>query len=256
MYIKHWRSEERGRFKEESKKFRILNEKRLAALLNNFIDNYRSEISEKIFKSKMKNYFRGSKKNGVALRGHIDGIFRVYSKVMVIRIDFGYRRSAEELVSHRTTVKFSDVKTHREELLKDLRNSFKDSFITYAWKLEYGMEKGYHYHFLFFFNGSKLRKDVTVAKIIGDKWNVVTEGEGVYYNCNGSKGKYIHSCIGVLTCHDTERINALKKFVANYIVKVDHFVQLDLEIQSRTFGKGAIPRSNLNNVGRPRRKLD
>lgn len=143
----------------------------------------------------------------------------------------------------------ADVRDHRKKLLKQIDKKFNDSLITYAWKLEVGLKKGYHHHFLFFLDGTKLRQDVVIGKVIGETWEeFATEGLGQYYNCNGNKENYKDLCVGVFRRGDIEIIRLLKDVVATYMAKVDFFLQFDSSTGFRSFGKGAIPKQKIKKI--------
>lgn len=226
---------------------------RLVTRLNGFVTQFRSEVKSRAFKTRWKNYLRRSRKNERELRNLIDGVFRAYAKVMVVRIDLSYKKKVGIHQSDQAEVGLADLKTHREKLLKKMRATFGDGFVTYAWKLEYGLIRGHHLHALFFFDGAKLRQDVVIGKMIGDIWDgIATEGNGSHFNCNAHKVNYKNPCIGVLSHRDTEAVKALKEVVATYMTKVDLFMQIDADKGYRAFGKGAIPQPNPKGVGRPR----
>lgn len=209
--------------------------------LNEFADAYREEVNGKDFKVVLKNYQRRSRKNERQLRGLIDNVFAAYPKVMVIRVDVAYKENHSSIHGYEKELTLAQVRDHRKKLLKQINKKFSDSLITYAWKLEYGLKKGYHHHFLFFLDGAKLRQDVVIGKIIGDTWaNVATEGLGMYYNCNGKKENYKELCVGIFGRGDIEMIRTLKDGVATYMSKVDFFMKFDSATQFRSFGKGAI----------------
>ena len=211
--------------------------------LNEFADAYREEVNGKDFKVVLKNYQRRSRKNEKQLRGLIDNVFTAYPKVMVIRVDVAYKENHSSMHGYEKELTLAQVRDHRKKLLKQINKKFGDSLITYAWKLEYGLKKGYHHHFLFFLDGAKRRQDVVIGKIIGDTWaNVATEGLGIYYNCNGKKENYKELCVGIFGRGDIEMIRTLKDGVATYMSKVDFFMKFDSTTQFRSFGKGAIPK--------------
>ncbi|MEQ5303108.1 hypothetical protein ABN238_02725 [Providencia rettgeri] len=61
------------------------------------------------------------------------------------------------------------------------------------------MEKGFHYHALFFFDGQKVRQDITQGKLIGELWQErITDMAGLYFNCNYQKESYHELGIGLL----------------------------------------------------------
>lgn len=227
-------------------------EQEIVDSLNSFVEAFRAEVNGQAFKAKLKNYLRRSRKNERQLGSLIDGVFRAFQKVMVIRVDFSYKEHHKSMHGHDKELTLAEVRDHRKKLLKQINKKFNDSLITYAWKLEFGLKKGYHHHFLFFFDGAKLRQDVVVGKIIGETWkDFATEGLGQYYNCNGKKENYKNLCIGVFGRGDIETIRLLKDTVAIYMAKVDFFMQFDSSTGFRSFGKGAIPKPKIMKAKQP-----
>ena len=121
--------------------------------------------------------------------------------------------------------------------------------VGYIWKLEHGPDKGFHYHMMFFFDGSKVREDGTLAKRIGQYWlNVVTNGRGVYYNCNADKSRYKNCGIGMVDHSDNVMRDGLVKAVL-YLTKMDLYMKL----QTVGRGMGKMVRPNPKDArGRPR----
>lgn len=224
--------------------------------LNELIDRLRSTVNSPEIKRVVLNYQRGVRKSKVKLHALVDALFRRYSKVLVVRVDLTYKLPDARAIDRRNLT-HSDVRGDFQALLKDMRAKlFKKNFITYAWKLEYGPRTGYHYHVVFFFNGSNVMRDVDIASQIDDHWSKrVTEGSGGCYNCNARKDKYPLNGIGLIDHRDTDKINVLKRYVLGYLLEVDYLIRPVAADKIRTFGTGALPRSVATSRGRPRRAL-
>ncbi|MNF98191.1 hypothetical protein D3C84_810450 [compost metagenome] len=110
-----------------------------------------------------------------------------------------------------------------------------DDMVGYIWKLEHGPEKGFHYHVMFFFDGAKVREDITKAIQIGRYWtNVVTRGRGLYYNCNAAKRIYKSCGIGMVDHTNVQMRQGLQNAVV-YLTKTDLYMKLQTE--GRGMGK-------------------
>ncbi|QLG91206.1 inovirus-type Gp2 protein [Pseudomonas yamanorum] len=217
--------------------------RRVVQRLNECVDGIRQEGSSQSFKAKLKNYQRSSNKNHKELNGYIVDLFERYSRLLVLRVDLSYSKE------HAKTTQ-AVAKQDRERLFENARsNKLFDDMVGYIWKMEHGSEKGFHYHMMFFFDGSKVREDITLATRIGEYWvDVITKGRGLYYNCNASKWRYENCGIGMVSYGDAELRKGLCKAVV-YLTKTDLYMKLQTE--GRGMGKGNRPGPK-DSRGRPR----
>lgn len=102
---------------------------------------------------------------------------------------------------------------------------------------------------LFFFDGSKVRRDIEIAWLIGQYWvDVVTKGRGLYYNCNRNCFYYKSCGVGMVSHSDAQARQGLRNAVL-YLTKTDLFMRLRAE--GRCIGKMNRP-ANKDPRGRPR----
>jgi hypothetical protein len=193
-------------------------------------------------------------KNYQSMVNYIDNLFERRSRLLVMRLDLSYRKDIDTPFLNEVEIyhSYCQAKADREHLFRNMRsNSIFDEMIGYIWKLEYGKEKGFHYHFIFFKN-SEDKQDITIARRIGEYWaNVITQGRGLYYNCNADKGKYRYLGIGTIDRSHTDSITNLKHKVVPYLVKPDENLRvLRIDID-RTFGRGEM-QEKTETRGRPR----
>lgn len=215
----------------------------LVQQLNECVDGIRQEGKSKSFKAKLNNYQRSSNKNYKGLTEHIDALFECHSRLLVLRVDLSYSKE-----NSKTTQ--AVAKQDRERLFGNARsNKLFADMVGHIWKLEHGPEKGFHYHMMFFFDGSKVREDITLATRIGEYWvDVITKGRGLYFNCNASKWRYENCGIGMVRYGDAELRRGLCKAVV-YLTKTDLYMKLQTE--GRGMGKGNRPVPK-DSRGRPR----
>ncbi|MDM9586911.1 YagK/YfjJ domain-containing protein [Pseudomonas asiatica] len=220
--------------------------------LNNVVERIRSIVRGCEFKSEQNARRRLSNKNYKSLLDYIEAIFEKRSRVLVLRVDLGYSKPLVQR-SFRQDLSFDEVKRHREKLLRLLRRKLPaKTFLGHAWKLEFGLSKSYHYHCIFFLDGSKLREDVAWARTIGELWaERATGGKGVYYNCNRAKGNYRACGIGMIEHTDRGMRKNLQK-AALYLTKIEYYIRIATEGQARTFGRGGMPKRDSKKMGRPR----
>jgi hypothetical protein len=217
--------------------------KAIAHRLNKCVDDIRKEAKSKRFESALSSYRRSSNKNYKELNKYVDALFERYSRLLVLRVDLSYSKD------HSKTTQ-DQAKRDREHLLKNTRsNKLFNDMVGYIWKLEHGPEKGFHYHVMFFFDGSKVREDVTRAILIGRYWKeIITQGRGLYFNCNAGKHNYKSCGIGMVNHADDELREGLRKAVV-YLTKTDLYMKLQTE--GRSMGRMNNP-SPKSSRGRPR----
>jgi hypothetical protein len=229
---------------------------RLVDILNEFIEAIRIEGNSKQFKLMLNDFKRSSNKNYRELLLYIKQLFKKHSRLLVLRIDFGYKKELFSPNATETPVSYDEFRKHRELLFRHLSSELPNKcMVGYAWKMEYGLDKSYHIHAMLFLDGSKVREDVTIARIIGEHWNAdITEGKGLYYNCNAFKGNYKSCGIGMINYHETASYEGLRK-AALYMTKPDYYIRVLMPENGRSFGKGIMPEENTSTKGRPRSKL-
>lgn len=149
-------------------------------LLNRLVTSIRVEINNAEFVKELAKSERVTNKNFRELMKYTDSLFDVCARMLVLRIDLSYRNMYSGHDGAEREVSYEDVRSHREALFSYLKkDALRDCFVGYAWKLEYGLDKGYHYHVLLFLDGSKVREDVTITKVISEHWkNEITGGKG------------------------------------------------------------------------------
>jgi hypothetical protein len=221
----------------------------LVNMINDFIDGIRKEVKSPQFKSIIKSHQRAPNKNYASLVKYIKALFQRYARLLVLRIDLAYGEGH--------FVDYSEAKNDLRHFLNNWRsNALFDDLVGYAWKLEFTPKTGFHYHFLFFSDGSKAQKDILIAQGIGEYWNTtITRGRGRYYNCNAYKERYGEKCgIGMINYHDAKSRENLLQYVAPYLTKPDHYARIIVPKPDRTFGRGEMPKPRADKRGRPRRK--
>lgn len=225
----------------------------MVEMLNRLVDDIRrgmgSEELRKVFKSHQRSAIENKRESSRL----VDGIFRRYAKVLVVRLDLSYKKTST-LPLDQQNISPLDARRDMRCLLKEMRGKlFKENFISYIWKLEYGPMRGYHYHVFFFFDGSKVMRDIDLAMKIGEHWStVVTEGRGAYFNCNAIKKHYPFPAIGMIDHRDSGKIDNLKSKALDYLMKVDYYIRPMADKKMRTFSKGGMPKPVATNRGRPR----
>lgn len=244
-------------FPFQAEDFESINGSRIKEILLYLL---KQETERSDFKKQLKNFHSLPAQNMRSLRRYIDQLFKRYARLLVLRIDLGYAKSPHMMLSESQALeKYHIARSHRERFYSNSRNnSLFDHLVGHVWKLEYGLDKGFHYHVMLFFDGSKVREDVNLAKRIGDYWSkVITNGEGVYWNCNANKNDYRNCGIGMINHFDHNRRKNLIEYAGCYLVKSDLFSRVIVRGNNRTgrtFGTGLVKDKD-DNRGRPRLNL-
>ncbi|WP_180040019.1 inovirus-type Gp2 protein [Acinetobacter sp. YH12218] len=177
----------------------------------------------------------------------INDLFQVKCKLLIMRVDFALKAE--------TNLLLTDLKTLMSKFLKKILVSKGEleGIEGYIWKLEYGVKKGYHYHCIFFMDGSKHSKDSYYAQKLGELWKQVTDDQGIFHNCNASKFKYRNLAIGCIS-HDDEEARKNLEIVMSYLSKTDQFLMEKTLKKYRVFGTST-RKIEKSQSGRPRDNL-
>ena len=222
------------------------------AIINSLVDDLRKEAAGGKFKKIIKKFVRAENKRARSLGQYIEALFEKHSRMVVIRLDLSYETGF--LRGRNDLLKCLDqVKGDWAKLQGDLHKGVPiKGMLGFACKLEYGHLKGFHFHLLVFYDGARYRKDVVLAKFIGEHWwREITKGKGRYFNCNNKKQSYRFPGIGVISRFDTELISNLKTVVAAYLVKTDYWLRFSSGC-GRSFFRGNMPKFDGVKRGRPR----
>ncbi len=177
---------------------------------------------------------------------YVDALQDRYSKLCVVRVDFGYKKDENNEVN----VTLEEANKHIDKLLNNRRNNsiFKDN-VGYVIKTEYTEDKGVHNHAVLFFDGNKVQNDKYKGDQIGNYWETITKGNGSYHNCNRSN--YKNNATGMLDYRDVEKREKLDNAMS-YLVKEEQSIKpLKEDEKCRAIRRGTMPKSK-GNIGRPR----
>ncbi len=215
-----------------------------ALALNDCVKEIRTKVNSRAFKGRVNLFRRVPNENYQGLCKYLDGLFSRYSRLIVIRLDLGFGKEHGWPNGLRSPITFDDAIGCRERLFKNRRrNRIFKHMVGFAWKLEYGLDKGFHYHLLLLFDGSKRQQDVKIAMEIGEYWKrEITSGNGVYWNCNANKGAYKDCGVGRIGRNDIELRAVLKDKVALYLTKLDVILKLAMPDDHRSYGRGCMPK--------------
>ena len=227
-----------------------------ALLFNDLVGAIRNTWKTKNIQAKV-NARRHETKKRLNDYGHyVNALFKDCSRLVVIRIDLFYQK---HLSGNKSA---ADITKDLNHLIENKRcNTLFDYRLGYIAKLEYGAEKGMHWHILFFFNGSK-RNNAShshLAQSIGEYWkNTVTQGQGDYWNVNARADDYRRKGllgIGTINYNDLFLRSKLNSIVS-YLCKTEQYFKPKFCPKVRLFRRGKYPKLPAKRLGRPRSKLE
>lgn len=206
-----------------------------AIMLNKLVSEYHDEVSKSDFKQDLRKYQRNSMKNLKGVTNYIQHLFNQHARLLVIRLDLAWGKT------HSSSITPEIAKQHRQQLLRNMkRNRIFRHVLGTVWKLEYGPDRGFHYHTLFFLDGNKSRSGINICEQFGEYWvSAITEGKGTYFNCNARPERYEKPGVGMVKYDDILKQEGLKRAV-EYLTKIDTFARLALPGNVRTFGRSEI----------------
>ncbi len=154
------------------------------------------------------------RKNLRSLTKRLTKINNSQDRVLVLRLDLSYEHEYRELLEK------NDVLFHFERFIKEVQEL---TYIYWARKLEYGVKKGYHIHFLLVLDMKHHYRGITICEKLGQYWREqATKNEGRYWNCNRDEKRYHNRGIGVIHTN-SQGFENLKMYAAPYLVKNDYY---------------------------------
>jgi len=180
---------------------------------------------------------------------YIDQLLENHSKIQVIRLDLSYKKE------HARKASLENINQDFTHLLNNRRTkpSIFENMVGYIAKREYTENKGPHIHSIFIYDGQKMSKDAYKGEQIGEYWkNEITDGKGIYHNCNREKEKYAECALGMIDHTDETKRTVLKEKAIAYLCKDEQNVApIKQSGNERSFTRGIAPRKK-SNAGRPR----
>jgi len=142
---------------------------------------------------------------------HLDAMFNRYSRLLAVRIDFGWRKTSGRYQRQSIDEMARDMHT-LINVIKDIK-----SITGYYWVIERSIDKGLHVHAVFYLNGQKHNNPYMLVRIIGDEWSASTNDEGYFHHCRNKKA-FVASVERVVDHRNTDDINDLR-YIISYLAK-------------------------------------
>lgn len=207
------------------------------------VDTLRRLGLSKKFVAAHKNFQRSSDKNYQQLLAYVRAHSEKTGRLLIGRCDVGVGNAAAWFHKASKLEQLKCLHKARNSLFAFIRQKFGKPFLGFAWKLEFGLKRGFHFHLMFLFNGRDLKSDITIVRMIGEFWKKeLMRGNGTYYNCNAFKESYKVCGIGPYSKNtDPGKWEGIELMCA-YLTKPDDLVRLHFQ-SMRTFGKGNLPKA-------------
>lgn len=219
--------------------------------LNDAVRRIRDEGRGDAFRKLLKRYLRPAVENYRSLIDLIRALQAKYHHLLVIRLDLSY------LKAHSASISYEEVRDHRIAFRRYVKRCkrLERAYLGSVLKLEFGVEKGLHYHALVFVNGDVLHGDVDIARELGEHWKTdITKGKGIYFNCN--RHRYDERGIGSVRYDDERTRHNLETRVVAYITKPDFYIHSVKRDEHRTIWPSLRPKNEPVKRGRKRGKID
>ena len=198
------------------------------------IDLIRSSAATDAFRAAIAQSTQTTNRRIASASKSIGRTFKTHSKLLVVRLDLFYRKEYfREITAEQAKKDLSHFFwnwRHKKRLFGDC--------VYCCWKLEFGLQKGYHFHLVLFYNGRAVRNDAYRTHAVGEYWkDVTTKGKGAFFNCNADKDKYRYLGIGMVKWDDEAKRSVLIENVVKYLAKSDQYLRAKKLRNFRCFGQ-------------------
>ena len=218
----------------------------LARDINNALYAFLREFKSKAHRKRLNNLKRAKNRNQLSIATYVNSLFDQHAKLLVIRLDIGYHEDYYDQLT------LDLVTEDRNCYLRRVQNKYP-ALLGYIWKLEFGVDRRFHTHITFIFNGAVHQRDISLGIALGEGWEDMSDNNGSYFNCQVRREEYREwgtDGIGMVHYSDTtKRINLINAL--SYLTKLDTQILAVLPAGRRTFGRMERP-SRQPRLGRPR----
>ncbi len=232
-----------------------------AEIVNALVKAIRDEWKQKNIQAKVNARKNETNRRYVDYCRYVDALFNDCARLVVLRIDLYYQKDCSNDVKN--DVKMAEITKDLNHLFENKRGNSLFSFMKgYIAKLEYGVDKGLHWHVLLLFDGS-VRNNTShshLAEEIGEYWtHTITKGRGAYWNVNrraaANYEKLKRLGVGPIDWYSTDLRMNLKEHVVKYLCKTDQFIRPKFGTKARLFRRGNFPTIPDKRRGKPRKDL-
>jgi hypothetical protein len=189
------------------------------------------------------NFRRSPVENFNGLMGSMQRAVDLNPNQLVVRFDLHYRVSGRDPSAEDIEADIDElakVQKCRERFHRSIDRKLGPALRGFAFCLEYGQHRRWHYHYLLFVDPSYTDDDVAFVETFQATWRDVTDGQGELYNGNAHKSRHRYQAVGFMDANDENVLVGLRA-IASYFTLAGLYVQLKLPKRVKTFGKGRFP---------------
>nr|WP_295081213.1 hypothetical protein [uncultured Roseateles sp.] len=216
---------------------------RLAKSLNKRVKALRRRLRDPKIVQGYSNFRRSPVENFNGLMACMQRAVEANSKQLIVRFDCHYQVNGLDPTAKDIEVDIEElpkVQKCRDRFHRSIDRKLAGALRGFAFCLEYGQHRRWHYHYLLFVDPSYTDDDVALVESFRAIWLSVTEGKGELFNVNAQKKKHRFQAIGFVDTTD-ERVQVGLRAIASYFTLAGLYVQLKLPKRVKTFGKGRFP---------------
>lgn len=204
-------------------------------VMNKLIDQICELAKSDFFRSKLFEHANWPQHSLATAVSYVEGLFQTCSRYTVLRLDLSYRACVVDLIG------IEEAKKDLEQFLRRKREgrpSVLKKMAGYVWRMDFGVDAGFHFHLLLFFKNVHGARAAYWGNELGGYWrDVITGGRGRFDNCNARQ--YVRNGIGEVNRFDTEKLNILLTDVLGYLFKGSQRIPVHRSDRSfRSFGMG------------------
>jgi hypothetical protein len=236
--------------------------------LNEVVDEIRRKGNSLAFRDWIGCLERQPNENKDTLWSLILACLNVNHHLSVLRFDLGYAKHyCDPDLSGEQAVTYEDVRSHRKALRRFLKRDLSKMLpagackgMGFGIKLEYGLDKCFHFHVLVILNGDVVCRHAVIAEMICSHWNSrITHGKGGSYNC--FRSEYVKLGIGSVRYSEDKigtlergKLDILESEVVPYVTKADFYIKMVKPDAHRSFWVSQPPKIEAKRRGRKRSK--
>lgn len=217
--------------------YTFVNSKTLAEYCNDLAAVIIDQSQSKEFKKRLHNQNLNGYRSFSSLIKYIDRLFEKHSRLLFIRIDLSLQHieiPEDESALHQLLQYFEQFRK-----IMSRKAGVFEGLDGYVAHVEYGLEKGHHIHLALFYYEQVRRADYFISHQIGQTWEEITKGAGLWYSTNRNKRRPDCNALGKIHRDDLEKRYCMY-YTLWYVVKADQYLHYKYSNKQRLFFRGIL----------------